>query len=339
MILMKSIMTVAERFRAVLEFQPVDRLPIVEWAPFWNLTRERWENEGMPRGLNQAGMQEYFGLDPIVQSWIRPIHPAAPQPVSHGGGMINGVADYQRLKRDGLLYPSVKDAVGDWRQFAQENRNGEKILMLTLDGFFWFPRILFGIENHLYAFYDFPELMKEINADLAAYYLEVIEQLCSVCRPDFMTFAEDLSYNHGPMLGKEQFDEFLLPFYRQTVPLLKEYGVKVVIDSDGDVTSCADWFTRAGADGILPLERQAGVDVARLRRENPHQCYIGGYDKMVMNKGDAAVRSEFERLLPVAKSGGVVISCDHQTPPGVSLAQYRRYLDIFREYAVMGAGQ
>lgn len=334
---MKTTMTAAERFRAVLNFQPVDRLPVVEWAPFWNLTRERWECEGMPEGLDNMAMQEYFGLDPIFQSWIRPCRPDAPVPAVHGGGMIATVDDYRILKREGLLYPSVDDVAEKWRQFSKENRDGRKILMLTLEGFFWFPRRLFGIENHLYAFYDFPELMLEINADLAAYHLQVIERLCDVCRPDFMTFAEDLSYNHGPMLSGSQFDEFLLPFYRRVVPLLQEHGIRVIIDSDGDVTACAGWFTRAGADGILPLERQAGVDVARLRRENPGQCYVGGYDKMVMDKGDEAIRAEFERLLPVAKTGGLIISCDHQTPPGVSLAQYRRYLETFREYAAAAA--
>ena len=35
-----------------------------------------------------------------------------------------------------------------------------------------------------------------------------------------MTFAEDMSYNHGPMLSKALFDEFLAPYYRRLVPRL-----------------------------------------------------------------------------------------------------------------------
>ena len=57
---------------------------------------------------------------------------------------------------------------------------------------------------------------------------------------------------------------------------------KVFIDSDGDVHAPAGWFTEAGIQGILPLEAQAGVDLARLRKDNPEQLYIGGYDKMKM---------------------------------------------------------
>jgi uroporphyrinogen-III decarboxylase len=58
---------------------------------------------------------------------------------------------------------------------------------------------------------------------------------------------------------------------------------------------------------------------------------------MVMNKGEAAVRAEFERLLPLMRSGGFIPSVDHQTPPGVSLAEYRVFLRLLEEYTKLGA--
>lgn len=60
---------------------------------------------------------------------------------------------------------------------------------------------------------------------------------------------------------------------------------------------------------------------------------MGAFDKMTMNRGEAAMRAEFERLMPVARQGGFIISCDHQTPPGVSLDDYRLYVKLFNEYA------
>ena len=150
-----------------------------------------------------------------------------------------------------------------------------------------------------------------------------------------MTFAEDLSYNNGPMLSKAHFDEFMLPYYQRIVPCLKEKGVRVIVDSDGDITEPAAWFDRAGIEGILPLERQAGVDMNVLRKLYPKQLYIGAFDKMVMHHGEAVIRTEFERLLPAARQGGFMISVDHQTPPAVSLNDYRLFLRLFNEYAVM----
>jgi hypothetical protein len=38
-------MTNRDRFNRVLHFQPVDRLPVIEWAGWWHLTLNRWHEE------------------------------------------------------------------------------------------------------------------------------------------------------------------------------------------------------------------------------------------------------------------------------------------------------
>jgi uroporphyrinogen-III decarboxylase len=143
----------------------------------------------------------------------------------------------------------------------------------------------------------------------------------------------DMSYNNGPMISERHFDEFIAPYYRQLVPRLKELGVIPIADTDGDVTRLVPWLSREGIQGVLPLERQAGVDGFQLRDCFPDLRMVGHYDKMVMNQGDDAMRREFERLLPLMRRGGFIPSVDHQTPPGVSLEQYQSYLAILREYA------
>jgi hypothetical protein len=207
------------------------------------------------------------------------------------------------------------------------------VLWFTVDGFFWFARSLLGIERHLLAFYDQPGLLHRMNEDLTEWTLRAIDEVCTICTPDFMTFGEDLSYNHGPMLSAAFFDEFMAPYYQQIVPALHRRGILAIVDSDGDVSVPAYWFERVGLDGILPLERQAGVDLGRLRADHPRMRFIGHFDKMTMDQGEARMRQEFERLLPVAAQGGFIVSCDHQTPPGVSYADYQVYLRLFREYA------
>jgi uroporphyrinogen-III decarboxylase len=108
------------------------------------------------------------------------------------------------------------------------------------------------------------------------------------------------------------------------------------VDTDGDVTLLVPWLAELDVDGVLPLERQAGVDGMRLRERYPRLRMVGHFDKMTMNRGEAAMRAEFERLLPLMKKGGFIPSVDHQTPPGVSLEQYGVYLRLLEEY--MDAG-
>jgi uroporphyrinogen-III decarboxylase len=135
------------------------------------------------------------------------------------------------------------------------------------------------------------------------------------------------------MISKSLFDEFLAPYYRRVVPRIKKMGSIVMVDSDGLMDPMIPWLLEAGLDGVAPLERQAGVDVAELRRKFRGLKMLGAYDKMVMSRGREAMRAEFERILPVMASGGYLPGCDHQTPPGVSLENYRVYLELFREYA------
>lgn len=328
-------MTNRERFRRVMNFEPVDRLPMIEWATWWDKTIERWKGEGMEVALRDGlseweSIQLQMGLDMQLQSWIGFKTSATPKPAYHGAPIVTSMEDYERILP--TLYPEEIN-VSAFRRFKPFSESGEAITWLTLEGFFWGPRTLLGIEPHLYAFYDEPELMHRINRDITDYNLRIIDEVCRVMTPDFMTFAEDMSYNNGPMLSEEMFDEFMLPYYREIIPELKRRGIRVIIDSDGDITKALPWFERAGIEGILPLERQAGVDLQRLREDHPKTLFIGHFDKMTMPHGEAAMRAEFERLAPTMKQGGFLPSVDHQTPPGVSLENYKIYLKLLREYA------
>jgi uroporphyrinogen-III decarboxylase len=110
-----------------------------------------------------------------------------------------------------------------------------------------------------------------------------------------------------------------------------------IVDTDGEVTMLVPWLLDEGVRGVLPLERQAGVDALAIRRQYPEIRLVGHFDKMVMHRGEAAIRAEFERLLPVMRSGGFIPSVDHQTPPGVTLDQYRLYLRLLNEYTQVDA--
>jgi hypothetical protein len=322
-----------------MQFQPVDRLPLLEWASWWTETIARWHGEGLdPAMTDRYAITRHFGLETYKQGWFRAVHPDGPTPPSHGAGLLTGDGSFTekyealqphlfRIEDRWPIDPEL------WSGWAAEQERGESVLWFTVDGFFWLPRTFFGIENHFYAFYDEPELMHRMNRENAEWMLRIIDRLCETVTPDFMTFAEDMSYNNGPMLSEELFDEFMLPYYAIVVPALKERGIIPVVDSDGDITKAIPWFEKAGIDAILPLERQAGVDLQAIRRKHPRFRCIGHFDKMVMHKGEDAIRREFERLLPVARQGGFIISCDHQTPPGVSLEDYRLYLRLFDEYA------
>lgn len=322
-----------ERFRAVMNFQPVDHLPRWEWAMWWDKTIERWHQEGLPKDLhfsNVFGISEYLGLDPYIQFWFSTTESTIEATQHHTEGVVSSMDDYLKIRPH--LFPDHRGATESMRPWAEKQKEGNVVVWATLEGFFWFPRTLMDIERLSYAYYDEPELVHKINDELLQFNLEIIERMEKVCIPTFITFAEDMSYNHGPMISEKVFDEFMAPYYFKIMETLNELNVITIMDTDGDVTELVPWLNSVGIRGVLPLERQAGVDGNILREKYPDLFMIGHYNKLVMNQGEDTMRNEFERLVPIMKKGGFIPSVDHQTHPGVSLEQYRCYLKLLNEY-------
>ncbi|MEK6793269.1 MAG: uroporphyrinogen decarboxylase family protein [Spirochaetota bacterium] len=330
-------MNVRERFQRVMNFKPVDTLPAMEWICWWDKTLARWHDEGLPKDLSREDVLRHFSMDVHEWIWLSPRgNITRPDGKTRSEGVIDTEADYDNLVAPVLARGPVIDR-DRLKRIADMHAKGDVVVWLQLDGFFWYPREIFGVERHLYAFFDQPVLMKRMNDDLCRYNAACLNIVLEYLTPDVMTFAEDLSYNSGPMLSREQFDEFIAPCYHRIIPLAKTRGIIPMVDTDGDVTSVVPWFIDAGIEGCLPLERMAGVDVAKLRHDHPSWRMIGGFDKTVMHRGEDAIRTEFERLLPVMRSGGYIPTTDHQTPPDVSVEMFRCYTRLLREYCAKAA--
>ena len=327
-------MNIRERFHATMRADPAtDCCPVIEWATWWDKTIEFWEGEGLPAGMNQQELFRHFKLDRFYQIWFPSRTPDCPAPKSHGAGIISNESDYMALRPQLLPKDAVERSLRRIEEAIPAAESGEAIIWYSLDGFFWFPRTLFGIEPHLYAFYDQPRLYHAICEDLLEWQLNVVEKLSRYVKADFMTFAEDMSYNNGPMLSEEAFETFMSPYYRQITPVIKNKGTRVIVDSDGDITRCTPWFINCGVEGILPLEKQAGVDIGKLQRMHPEFLFIGGFDKMCLFRGKEAIDAEFQRILPMLRKGRYIPSIDHQTPPTVTMENYKYYVSQLRRFS------
>ena len=331
-------MTNVERFRNIMAFKPVDRLPAIESFPWWDQTLNRWYAEGLPRDLTgHYEIGRWFGLDMHRWWWISPRWDIALRPGRiRQQGMVDDPDEYRKLVKPLLDDPHFSNPPyyneKELYRFAEERKNGDVFLWLQVDGFFWFPRECIGIEKHLYAFYEQPDFLHQINADLTEYTLKLLHKLFKILVPDIIIFAEDMSYKAGPMLSPELYDEFISPYYGKIVPLIKEQGCIPMVDSDGTLEAMIPWLQKDGIEGTSPMERQAGTDIEKIRREHPKFKMMGGFDKRTIHQGEDAMREEFERLLPVMRSGGYIPSVDHQTPPDVSLEMYRLYASLLNEY-------
>lgn len=205
---------------------------------------------------------------------------------------------------------------------------GDYTIMLSISGFFWSPRDMFGIENHLYAFYDYPEMMHDINEYILNFHLDRLAFLLDVIAVDTIYISEDLSGKTGPMLSKEHFDEFVGAYYKRLVPMLKEKGVNhVLVDTDGDFKVLIPNFISSGIEGFVPMDVNAGMDIVAVRESFPTVKFIGAFNKLCIAEGKEAIDNEFKRILPVIKQGGYIPGCDHQVAPSTSFENYKYYIN------------
>ena len=110
-----------ERFRAVMNFQPVDRLPRWEWAMWWDETIRRWHREGLPGELKFSqvfDIAQHFGLDPYQQFWFSTTDPTIEATQHHVEGIVANMDDYRRVRPQ--LFPTTTPPSPAWRP----GRNG-----------------------------------------------------------------------------------------------------------------------------------------------------------------------------------------------------------------------
>ncbi|MEW6752966.1 MAG: uroporphyrinogen decarboxylase family protein [Candidatus Latescibacterota bacterium] len=351
-------LTTRERYQRCLSFAPVDRAPFQETVGPEDLAR--WEREGYPAG---ASLQQHFGFDDLrAIAWVETPDPPFPARVVEERAetrleqLTDGslVERSKRISFQHLIRPPVATLV-DWEEYRRrllpapgrvaagpedvarmraDQAAGRCAVRSWMSGFFGYPRTLLGLEAHLLAFFDQPELLRAIGAHWVRFQLAMIEETTSRLEIDYFLIGEDIAYKNGPFILPALFRQFLAPHYRQVVDLLKARGVRhVLVDTDGDFGGVISLFQEVGVTGFLPVEVQAGMRVPELRRTHPRVAFIGGVDKRLLYAEDPGLleRHIREEIAPAVAQGGYIPGCDHAVPREASYAQYCRYLGLLQE--------
>jgi len=345
--------------RAILNGQHPEVLCQFEWG-YWRETLDRWRQEGMPCDTtpwDAAGITYYHrvpvntrlfpAFDQEVLSEtadtriVRDANGIVQEVSKHGTAFprflkhpVESLADFESLKF--RMNPDDPSRFPDnWPQVAARLADRDSILVMGAVeiSFFGWHRDLMGVENLLVAYYDQPQLIHAISR----YHLDFLKRMYAKILPlidfDFIFMWEDMSYKNGPLISPKLIREFMLPYYKDFIAFAKACtNLKVLVDSDGDVSQLIPLFMEAGVDGMLPFECAAGMDICAIRRQYPDLIISGGIDKREIGKGRDAIDRELESKLPfMFERGRYLPTLDHHVPPEVSYADFQYYLARTRE--------
>ncbi len=348
-----------ERMIATLKFQPIDRVPLVEWN-IRGATMARWVSEGYPQGVSY---EKFFDLDPLnVEVPLRmSMYPLFEEKVIEQTerykiwqdelGAIR--KDFAETENPGFVTRSwLSFPVTDRKSFREMQRrylSGDPARIcdsfearckalnqchvpvhLSVPFLFWTVRDWVGFEGLCMMFYDDPALVHEMFEFLTDFCIETLKDKIDLIDIDMVEFKEDMAYKHAPMISPAMFREFMFPHYRRFIDFLKGHGVKIVYsDCDGFPGGLIPEFIEAGVDAMSPVEIAAGCDPLKLRREYPNFGMLGCMDKRELAKTKKHIYSEVMGKLPkMLELGGFVPHIDHAIPHDVPLENYMYYRDI-----------
>lgn len=258
-----------------------------------------------------------------------------PRAVDHP---IKKPSDWSSLKKR-LQYSENRLERVDWLRRYEELRSKGLPAVVSISGFFDFPRNLMGEVRLCRAYFENPAMVKDILETYSDLIVAVAEKMLKSISIDALSFAEDMAYKHGPMISPRIFREFLLPYYRKVIDTFYHAGTRVFcVDTDGNLNVLIPLLIEAGINVVGPVEVQAGNDLVDLRRRfGAKIAFFGGLDKRVLTQGPDAIDLELESKLPMMlKTGGYSIGLDHRVLPNTPLKNFKHYVSrvksILAEY-------
>jgi uroporphyrinogen decarboxylase len=209
----------------------------------------------------------------------------------------------------------------------------------NLIGGYMYLRSLVGPEGILFMVYDDPGLVHDMMRawfDLAD---AVITRHQKTVTLDEFYLAEDICYNHGPLISPDMMREFLFPYYQQLIVNVRKRQMDanrhlyIQVDTDGDCRPVIPVYQEIGMDYLSPFEVASNCDVVELRKQYPDLLMRGGIDKRVLAEGKDAIDRMVERIIPFMKErGGYIPTSDHGVPEEVSFEDYMHYRKRMLEF-------
>jgi hypothetical protein len=218
----------------------------------------------------------------------------------------------------------------NWEVIAQTHLDAGRIVCVGMPGGFDEPRQLMGEEELCLAYYEQPELIHDILNTIGETTVQVLERVASTVQVDFLSVHEDMAGKSGCLIGPNQIDAFVKPYYLRVWEMLKSRGARLFdLDSDGDINTVIPSLLDAGINCIHPMEPAANMDIVEIRRQyGDRLAFYGGIDKHVIRRSRDEIVTELEyKVPPMVESGGCVLALDHRIPNGTPLENYRFYVE------------
>jgi uroporphyrinogen decarboxylase len=195
--------------------------------------------------------------------------------------------------------------------------------------------MLTGYESICLQLYDDPDFVAAL-AGMAADFSIAAATRMAVAGVDGLVVSEDLGSSTGGLLAPAQFRELFKPALGAIIRHIKELGLPVLLHSCGCIYNYIDDAVELGIDALHPLQRTAGMDLARVKAQyGDRLCLVGNIDssRTLPYGTPADVEAEVREALAAAMpGGGYILASDHSLHDGIPVENIRAMFDAARRY-------
>ena len=350
-------MTNRERIVSALCCKPTDRPPVMDWLGLlpWPQTLERWRTES---GIADLDVASYFGYDhgfliaplelgpfphfdhrvierttecQVYRDWrgitIRNRNDGNTLP-EYIANPVSTPSDWEHYKRE-RMQPRLIERTEQLKDFSGQAERLDAPVQVGVYpyGLFGTLRDILGVAPLLFAYYDEPEMVRDIIKTHVDLWLQLYGAATDCLAVDHIHIWEDMSGKHGSLISMDMVEMFMMPFYEEISAFAKTKSVPIIsVDSDGYVSELVEVMTRHGVSSFFPFEVQAGNDAIEYRKQYPHLSVWGGLDKRALAWGRDAMHVELDRATELFGLGGYIAGFDHLIPPDVPWENFKYFV-------------
>jgi uroporphyrinogen decarboxylase len=194
-----------------------------------------------------------------------------------------------------------------------------------------------GMENLMMDFVDHPEFVHELFTAIADYNIAQVQEALKH-DIDAVYFGDDWGQQHGLIMGKPFWDEYIKPQLRRMYGTVRAAGKFQMIHSCGDVDELFDDLAGMGLNCFNPFQPEVMDTAALLRQYRGRLAFHGGMStQRILPYGTVAeVKAETRRLLELGRDGSYIFAPAHAVEGDVPLDNILAFLDTIQtqpEYA------
>jgi uroporphyrinogen decarboxylase len=229
----------------------------------------------------------------------------------------------------GYVFPDPHDPLFFKDIPSKIERFGDRFRVFNI-GFSLYERAwtLRGMVDLMMDFIDNPGFVHELLNTIADYNIVVLNEACKY-DIDGIYFGDDWGQQHGLIMGKRTWREFIYPVLKRMYAAVHAQGKRVFIHSCGDVDELFDDLIGIGLNCFNPFQPEVMDVCALLKQYRGRLAFHGGMStQRTLPYGTVEdVRRETRRLIAAGSDGGYIFAPAHAVEGDVPLGNMLAFIE------------